>query len=234
MLNRIINKIRYWYLSKNALPYWSVIFADFLIIVTAGLLSTYICEGAQAFIKHFWDRTLLWCSLLVFFFIGMRIFHTYNGVIRYLRSTDLFRVLYAQIVGFALILCIRPFFSSDYIIAYTGLKTYATAFCLSVAGQWAIRVLMKTIYESSFNDGVRRAFIFGVQRGAEVIASTIQSSPQKQYSIVGFVSPNGDLDEKYMFGVKVRRIGPNLIAHMKKARANVMIVSPLQAETFRA
>ena len=86
MLNRIINKIRYWYLSKNALPYWSVIFADFLIIVAAGLLSTYICEGAQVFIKHFWDRTLLWCSLLVFFFIGMRIFHTYNGDIYVLQT----------------------------------------------------------------------------------------------------------------------------------------------------
>ena len=233
MLKRIINKVRYWYLSKSALPYWSVISADFLIIVIAALLSTYICEGPRTLIFHFWDRVLMWGGLLVFFFIGMRMFHTYNGVIRYLRSMDMFRVLYAQIVGFALILCIRPFFDDDHIIASTGLKTYATAFCLSVAGQWAVRVLMKTIYESSFDDGVKRAFIFGVQRGAEVIASTIQASPQKQYSIVGFVSPNGDLDEKYMFGVKVRRMGPNLIAHMKKARANVMIVSPLQAETFR-
>ena len=92
---------------------------------------------------------------------------------------------------------------------------------------------MKAIYESSFNNGIKRAFIFGVQRGAEVIASTIQSSPSKQYSIVGFVSPNGDLADKYMFGVKVRRVGPNLIHHMKKAHATVIIVSPLQAETFR-
>lgn len=162
MLKRIINKVRYWYLSKNALPYWSVISVDFIIIVIAGLLSTYICEGPIILINHFWDRALTWCCLLVFFFIGMRIFHTYSGIIRYLRSTDLLRVLYAQIVGFALVLCIRPFFDADHIIAKTGLKTYATAFCLCVAGQWAIRVLMKTIYESSFNDGVKRAFIFGV------------------------------------------------------------------------
>ena len=233
MLKRILNKIRYWYLSKSALPYWSIILVDFLIIIVAASVSIYVCEGPKAMTFHFWDRVLMWCTLLPFFFVGMRIFHTYSGVIRYLRSADLLRVLYAQMVGFAFILCLRPFFSEDQTIMYTGLKTYATTFFLCVAGQWAVRVLLKTIYESSFNNGVKRAFIFGVQQGAEVIASTIQSSPEKQYSIVGFVSPNGDLAEKYMFGVKVRRIGPNLIEHMKKARATVMIVSPLQADNFR-
>lgn len=233
MLKRILNKIRYWYLSKSALPYWNVLLADFLVIIAAAVVSIYVCEGPNALIFHFWDRILMWCCMLPLFFVGMRIFHTYSGVIRYLRSADLLRVLYAQIVGFALILCIRPFFGESESIVYTGLKTYLTTFCLCVAGQWAVRVLLKTIYESSFNNGVKRAFIFGVQQGAEVIASTIQSSPQKQYSIVGFVSPNGDLAEKYMFGVKVRRIGPNLIEHMKKARATVMIVSPLQADNFR-
>lgn len=233
MLKRILNKIRYWYLSKSALPYWSIILVDFLVIIAAASVSIYVCEGPSAMVFHFWDRILMWCSLLPLFFVGMRIFHTYSGVIRYLRSADLLRVLYAQMVGFAFIFCLRPFFSEDQTIMYTGLKTYATTFCLCVAGQWAVRVLLKTIYESSFNNGVKRAFIFGVQQGAEVIASTIQSSPEKQYSIVGFVSPNGDLAEKYMFGVKVRRIGPNLIEHMKKARATVMIVSPLQADNFR-
>lgn len=233
MLNRIINKINYWYISRSALPYWSIICVDFLIIIIAAMVSTYICEGPRELINHFWDRVFTWCCLLVFFFIGMRIFHTYSGIVRYMRTTDMLRVFNAQVVAFALILTVRLFFSKDYIIASTGLKNYTTTFCLCIAGQWSIRVLMKAIYESTFNKGVKRAFIFGVQKGAEAIASTIQSSPSKQYSIVGFVSPNGDLADKYMFGAKVRRIGPNLIEHMKKAHASVMIVSPLQAENFR-
>lgn len=233
MLNRIINKIKYWYISRSALPYWSIICVDFLIIIIAAMVSTYICEGPRELINHFWDRVFTWCCLLVFFFIGMRIFHTYSGIVRYMRTTDMLRVFNAQVVAFALILTVRLFFSKDYIIASTGLKNYTTTFCLCIAGQWSVRVLMKAIYESTFNKGVKRAFIFGVQKGAEAIASTIQSSPSKQYSIVGFVSPNGDLADKYMFGAKVRRIGPNLIEHMKKAHASVMIVSPLQAENFR-
>lgn len=233
MLNKLLNKIRYWYISRSALPYWSIICVDFLIIIIAALVSTYLCEGPRELINHFWDRVFTWCCLLVFFFIGMRIFHTYSGIVRYMRTTDMLRVFNAQVVAFALILIVRLFFSKDYIIASTGLKNYTTTFCLCIAGQWSIRVLMKAIYESTFNKGVKRAFIFGVQKGAEAIASTIQSSPSKQYSIVGFVSPNGDLADKYMFGAKVRRIGPNLIEHMKKAHASVMIVSPLQAENFR-
>lgn len=233
MLNKILNKIRYWYISRSALPYWSIICVDFLIIIVAALVATYVCEGPRELINHFWDRVFTWCCLLVFFFIGMRTFHTYSGIVRYMRTTDMLRVFNANILAFALILIARLFFSKDYIIASTGLKNYTTTFCLCVAGQWLVRLLMKAIYESTLNKGVKRAFIFGVQRGAEVIASSIQSSPSKQYSIVGFVSPNGDLADKYMFGAKVRRIGPNLIDHMKKAHATVMIVSPLQAENFR-
>lgn len=233
MFNKIINKIRYWYISRSALPYWSIICVDFLIIIVAALVATYVCEGPRELINYFWDRVFTWCCLLVFFFIGMRTFHTYSGIVRYMRTTDMLRVFNANILAFALILIARLFFSKDYIIASTGLKNYTTTFCLCVAGQWLVRLLMKAIYESTFNKGVKRAFIFGVQRGAEVIASSIQSSPSKQYSIVGFVSPNGDLADKYMFGAKVRRIGPNLIDHMKKAHATVMIVSPLQAENFR-
>lgn len=206
---------------------------DFLIIIVAALVATYVCEGPRELINYFWDRVFTWCCLLVFFFIGMRTFHTYSGIVRYMRTTDMLRVFNANILAFALILIARLFFSKDYIIASTGLKNYTTTFCLCVAGQWLVRLLMKAIYESTLNKGVKRAFIFGVQRGAEVIASSIQSSPSKQYSIVGFVSPNGDLADKYMFGAKVRRIGPNLIDHMKKAHATVMIVSPLQAENFR-
>ena len=233
MFNKIINKIRYWYISRSALPYWSIICVDFLIIIVAALVATYVCEGPRELINYFWDRVFTWCCLLVFFFIGMRTFHTYSGIVRYMRTTDMLRVFNANILAFALILIARLFFSKDYIIASTGLKNYTTTFCLCVAGQWLVRLLMKAIYESTFNKGVKRAFIFGVQRGAEVIASSIQSSPSKQYSIVGFVSPNGDLADKYMFGAKVRRIGPNLIDHMKKAHATVLIVSPLQAENFR-
>ena len=206
---------------------------DFIIVIFSAIVATYVCDGPNALTNHFWDRIATWCFLFVFIFIGMRIYHTYSGIVRYLRTSDLLRVLYAEMVGFALILIARLFFSQNYIIASTGLRNYAVTFCLCVAGQWSVRVLLKAIYESSFDNGVKRAFIFGVQRGAEVIASTIQASPKKQYTIVGFVSPNGDLDDKYMFGVKVRRIGPHLIKHMKKARAKVLIVSPLQAETFR-
>ena len=174
MLNKIINKINYWYISRSALPYWSIICVDFLIIIIAALVSTYLCEGPRELINHFWDRVFTWCCLLVFFFIGMRIFHTYSGIVRYMRTTDMLRVFNAQVVAFALILTVRLFFSKDYIIASTGLKNYTTTFCLCIAGQWSVRVLMKAIYESTFNKGVKRAFIFGVQKGAEAIASTSQ------------------------------------------------------------
>ena len=113
MLKKSLNKIRFWYLSKSALPYWSVICVDFIIIIVAALVSTYVCEGPHALINNFWDRLMTWCCLLPFFFIGMRIFHTYSGIVRYLRSSDLLRVLYAQLVGFASLVQIKSFPTQD-------------------------------------------------------------------------------------------------------------------------
>lgn len=163
----------------------------------------------------------------------MRIFHTYSGILRYSNFMDMLRIGYAQLLS-ALIVAAVSYLLPEYIQEHVLTpKILSLALVLSICGMWALRVLIKGLYESSYHNKTRRAFIYGVHRGAEVIASSIQASARKQYSVSGFVSPDGDLEDKYMFGVKVRKQGPHLIEHMKQEHATVMIVSPLQVEHFR-
>lgn len=233
MTNQTLNRLWNWYLSSNALPYWCVIFADFTIIVVAAMISTYVSFGGSTIATGFWEIMLTWVCTLPIFLIGMRIFHTYSGVVRYSSFTDMARVVYSQLTGLCALLILYYILPDSMFLASVTLTTLILSFILSVGGMWAMRIIIKALYENAYHQKTRRAFIFGVKRGAEVIASTIQSSPSKRFSVVGFVSPDGDLAEKYMFGVKVRRLGPNLIEHMKDAHAKVLIVSPLQVENFR-
>lgn len=233
MNNQTLDRFRKWFLSSNALPYWCVIFADFTIVVLAAFVSTYACYGGNGFVHHFWASLVGWTCTFPIFLLGMRLYHTYSGVVRYSSFTDMARVGYALSTSFAIILLLHFALPDSIIIGYVSITMLIIMFILTMGGQWALRILIKALYENSFHHKTRKAFIFGVKRGAEVIASSIHSSSTKQFSVVGFVSPDGDLADKYMFGVKVRRLGPNLIDHMKDAHASVLIVSPLQVENFR-
>ena len=83
------------------------------------------------------------------------------------------------------------------------------------------------------DNNTQNAFVYGVSTGGVSIAKSIQNQTPQKYSLVGFVSPRGDLDTKYLLGVKVRKDGPNLIKHMQNADATVLIVSTHQIDYFR-
>ena len=65
-------------------------------------------------------------------------------------------------------------------------------------------------------------------------AKTLQNEVPQRFKVVGFVSPQGDLQTKWLMGVQVRRDGPNLLKHMREAHASVMIVSPHMEDQFRS
>ena len=86
-----------WYFSKNTLPYWCVLAIDCVIIVFAGFLATYFVQGGHSLSTNFWYHLRTWCLTLPFFVVGMRIFHTYSGIMRYSSTIDLMRQAFALI-----------------------------------------------------------------------------------------------------------------------------------------
>ena len=233
-ITNTIRGIANWYFSKKALPYWCVLAIDCSIIVFAGMLATYFIQGGNSLATHFWRHLLTWVLTLPFFIVGMRVFHTYSGIMRYSSTIDLVRQAFALIIGFVLVIAFIELIPYGSIIHNTRRITFIVMFLLSLFGQWGIRILIKYLYEVVQVTNKRtRVAIYGVKEGGLSIAQSILKNPKSRYEIGGFISPDGSLHSKYLMGTKVRRIGPHIIQHLKKAGIKAIIVSPLQVDNFR-
>ena len=229
-----IQRLASWYFSKNTLPYWCVLAIDCIIIIISGMLATYFVQGEGSLSNNFWPILRTWCLTLPFFIVGMRMFHTYSGIMRYSSTIDLMRQAFALIIGFMLVLIARELISYGSVIHTTRRLTFVVMFLLSLFGQWALRILIKYMYEVvQVTRKRKKVAIFGVQEGGLSIAQSILKNPNSKYEIGGFISPDGSLYSKYLMGKKVRRPGPNLVQHLRNADISTIIVSPLQVDNFR-
>ena len=229
-----ISKLTSWYFNRRALPYWLVLLFDCLVIVVSGLLSLYVCTSGEYLANHFWRYALLWSCALPFFFAGMRLLCTYTGVLRYSSFVDLGRIFISLMIGFALLNLCAFLMPHNWLAIHIPFKLQVITLLVALIGEWSLRILAKFLYDTALSsDSMQGAFIYGVKEGGVSLAKSIRNQEPRRYSLCGFVSPEGDLDTKYLMGVKVRSDGPNLIKHMKDARAKVLLVSPLQSKRFR-
>ena len=229
----LVNKISNWYFTKRALPYWGLLCLDCVAVVIAGFIAYMFVNGPLEFYHNFWR---LCCSMgvnLVFFVIGFRIMHTYSGVVRYSSFIDLARVAAATAIGSLGMYAIGRVLAIGGWIVPNPIGTLVI-FSLSTLLLWLERVAVKMLYDSfRVNDDTVRAFIYGVREGGVALAKSIQNQEPRKYALAGFVSAGGFIPAKYLMGVQIRRDGPNLVSHMKKAGATVLIVSPIMVDTFR-
>ncbi|MBR4572370.1 MAG: polysaccharide biosynthesis protein [Prevotella sp.] len=227
------NKLIIRYFSRSSLPYWTIILIDCIIVVIAGMLATYAVTGGSSLASHFWHHIKTWLCAVPCFIIGMKLFHTYSGLMRYTATVDLIRIGYSVLAGGVILALCHFLAPQGTIIASMRLLTFFVMLMLTMMGQWAVRILAKYLYEiiyiSNRKTGV---FIYGAQDEAIAIAQSF-TEPNSKYTLKGFVSIDGTLQSKYLMGLKVRRDGPNLISHMRESGASVLIVSPSQQDRFR-
>ena len=231
---KFLNKITSWYFSRQALPYWSVLLIDCLCVIIAGILAFVMNHGATATIELFWRLIALMAVVVFFFVIGFRIFHTYNGVIRYSSFTDLIRISLAVLVGLGLV-CIAETITGfgrnfvNYKVADIVLtSTFIIAF------MWLMRVWVKTLYDATLKrQRTTPVFIYGVKQGGIAIAKSINAQDNSSYKIAAFVSNDPDMHHKHLMGMKVYAYDGNLANEMKMKNCNVLMVSPLMMTPLR-
>lgn len=223
-----IGKITRWYFSHKALPYMVVLVVDCVIILFAGLVGCFLQWGGFGFAERL-DLilgALVACEAvhIVFFYC----FHTYRGIVRYSTFHDLKLVLYANACSAVVLIGLSLLMNHPMWEALTIL------FVLGTLGMWLVRVMVKGMYDSYRKDkNTTRVFIYGIKAGGIAMAKAIQNQEPQQYNVVGFVSPDGDMESKYLMGVQVRHDSPNLVTHMQEKKATALLVSPLQMDHFR-
>lgn len=147
----IINKLTHWYFGKKVLPYWAVLLADTIIVFVS---SIFIFLVANRSLITFENRLTLFYSslfLAVISWVGAGCFKTYAGVLRYSSSVDLMKLAYGNTWSLVLALIFTYIFKRIGVEAlsfFTLLETIVV-FLISTLLMWALRLVVKIVYESA-------------------------------------------------------------------------------------
>lgn len=231
---KLFSKLYNWYFSKSAMPYWCILLFDSFVIVLSGIVAIYICLGAELLVARFWQYVAMWICTLPFHWIGMRIFHTYAGIIRYSSFVDLMRVSCALFIGFFFSALLNYFVPFGSTVMGTQLKVLFTMFLLSNILLWGVRIIVKYCYDTIVKEGATyKVYIYGVREGGISLAKSMRNEHPLRYLVKGFVTDEKDMIGKYLVGVPVTHpddLTPQLLA---KQEVGMIFVSPQRADEFR-
>lgn len=233
----MITKFTQWYFSRNALPYWCILALDCLIVVFSGLLAVYLTSGGSVVSTNFWQYVLTLCCMLPLYMVGMRLFHTYSGIIRYSSFVDLMRVGCALLVGVLSVSIIAFALQETKIsldlLSFTS-RQYVIMSLIAMMAMWSFRISVKYFYDSGFTRrDATRVFIYGVRDGGISLAKSMRNEHPLRYLVKGFVSDEPSLKGRYLLGVHVYNADENLVKTIQEENVTMLFVSPLLSERFR-
>ena len=225
-----------WFFNKRVLPYWCLLLLDASMVFFSCLFIYWLNNRAGA---TFENRYPLFFTALFYSFlswVGARVFRSYTGVVRFSSFVDLLKVAYANSLSLALAILCSLFFSWK---GYTDLSALSplelvAAFAISTLLMWGMRVLVKTVYETTSPDErTERALIYGALTGGVGVAKSIRSQHPAKFQLVGFISHDRRIKDMNLMGVKVHTLEEDLAALIKSERITALLVSPLRVNEFR-
>lgn len=230
--NRLIN----WYFSKNSLPYWCIFTMDCLIVFLSYMfVYTKMNSGVEA-LNVLWQLVTFNSIFVLFHAIGFKIFHTYDGILRYSSFVDLQRVGYAVLTGAVLSYVAYfgmmqiPYFRS----VYVGGADIMLASLLSTLLLWAVRVLVKTVYDVSIDKlNARATLIYGVTKGGMGLAKQVRNDKTLKMSLAGFVSDEEHVKHRVLMGLSVYPLDSNLKNVIRKHHVECLLVAQGALDSFR-
>ena len=230
----MFQKIAYWYFTKKALPYWGIVLLDCLAIFCSGCLVAILTDGAVATILQWKALGISMIAYVLCYMVGMRLLHTYAGVIRHSSFVDLQRVGVANIIGLAFTFPIRVLLAHQG-VAVLGYYDLVAIFFMATLLMWTFRVTVKFFYEMELKSNrAKRVFIYGTRNGGISLAKSIRNAEDRRYILAGFVSSDKKYLNKLLMGVRVVKDDLNLVEEMRLREATVLLVSPLYSDKFRA
>ncbi len=230
------NKLINWYFNKKSLPYWCIFMLDCAIVFFSYLALFKVVNGGARTLSVLWQVTVMNLALTAFYAIGFKLFHTYDGILRYSSFVDLQRVGYATVFG-AVLSYIAHFFllQIPYLsVAYIGGGSIMFASLLAMLLLWAVRVLVKTVYDVSLDSlNARQAYVYGVTEGGIGLAKQVRNDKTLNLRLMGFVSEKPKLVNRMLMGLKVWPSDEHLVKHMKSNKIDALLVAQGAKDAFR-
>lgn len=234
---KFFNKLSNWYFTKKSLPYWCIFLIDCSVVFLSYM---FIYQQLNSGIKTLGvlpNLSILIGCFTFFHAIGFRLFHTYDGILRYSSFIDLQRVFYAVVCGAAISSVSYPMLHNIDKFDHINLdyKNIILASLLSTLVLWAIRVVAKTIFDVSLSDyNIKHAFIYGVKEGGIGLAKQIKNSKPMKFKLMGFISDDAEIKHHHLMGTKVYAPDLNTIRKMRNNNISTLLISPGAINVFRA
>lgn len=234
---KFFNRLSNWYFSKKTLPYWCIFWIDCAVIFVFYLfIYQQINSGAKA-LSILGQLSMLFAIFTLFHAIGFRIFHTYDGILRYSSFIDLQRVFYAVTFGAVLSALTKNMLLSTHFFPGVEIeyRNIVLGALISTLVLWAIRVIAKTIFDVSLSDyNIKHAFIYGVKEGGIGLAKQIKNSKPMKFKLMGFISDDTKIKHHHLMGTKVYAPDLNTIRKMRNNNISTLLISPGAINVFRA
>ena len=229
------NKLINWYFNKKSLPYWCVFMFDCAIVFFSFLLVYQQTYGGAKTLSVLWQLCSMCAIYAIFYAVGFKMFHTYDGILRYSSFVDLQRVGYASLVG-----CVLSYLGHfvmlqfDYFQnVYVGGREIALASLISVLLLWAVRVLVKTVYDVSIDTfNARSTVILGIDEGGIGLAKLVRNDKSLRMRLFGFVSDGNNVRHKVLMGLDVYRYS-DVRRLVKQEHIECLLVSQGAIDEFR-
>lgn len=226
-----------WYFSRKSLPYWCIFWIDCAVIFISYLfIYQQINSGAKA-LGILGQLSMFFAIFTLFHAIGFRIFHTYDGILRYSSFIDLQRVFYAVTFGAVLSAITKNMLLSTHFFPGVEIeyRNIVLGALISTLILWAIRVIAKTIFDVSLSDyNIKHAFIYGVKEGGIGLAKQIKNSKPMKFKLMGFISDDTKIKHHHLMGTKVYAPDLNTIRKMRNNNISTLLISPGAINVFRA
>lgn len=234
---KFFNRLSNWYFSKKSLPYWCIFWIDCAVTFVSYLfIYQQINSGAKA-LSILGQLSMLFAIFTLFHAIGFRIFHTYDGILRYSSFIDLQRVFYAVTFGAVLSAITKDMLLSTHFFPGVEIeyRNIVLGALISTLVLWAIRVIAKTIFDVSLSDyNIKHAFIYGVKEGSIGLAKQIKNSKPMKFKLMGFISDDAEIKHHHLMGTKVYAPDQNTIRKMRNNNISTLLISPGAINVFRA
>lgn len=234
---KFFNRLSNWYFSKKSLPYWCIFWIDCAVTFVSYLfIYQQINSGAKA-LSILGQLSMLFAIFTLFHAIGFRIFHTYDGILRYSSFIDLQRVFYAVTFGAVLSAITKNMLLSTHFFPGVEIeyRNIVLGALISTLVLWAIRVIAKTIFDVSLSDyNIKHAFIYGVKEGGIGLAKQIKNSKPMKFKLMGFISDDAKIKHHHLMGTKVYAPDQNTIRKMRNNNISTLLISPGAINVFRA
>lgn len=232
---QFFHKLINWYFNKKSLPYWCVFLFDCAIVFFSFLLVYQQTYGGAKTLSVLWQLCSMCAIYGIFYAVGFKMFHTYDGILRYSSFVDLQRVGFASLIG-----CVLSYLGHFFLLqfnyfqnVYVGGREIALASIICVLLLWAVRVLVKTVYDVSIDTfDARPAIIFGVDECGMGLAKLVRNDKSLRMRLFGFMSNGNKVRHKVLMGLHVYSYDDvERLIHQKKMEC--LLVSQSSVGVFR-